>query len=828
MPGETDGACHLTARMKALQYDSTASMRFLRLNLVRTAFGVAVGVLIAGVFLSFWSISRLIEASNSVSHTHAVLDRTDDLLVAVLQSVTTAREVDTSGDERFHRQAVQSIQSAISDVERLTTDNSRQQRRIAALKAPIAEMIALQRQRMDLIKAQGRDPATIRFLRGRENAFTDQIQYVLSEMENEEEALLSGRSQEERRRARVSRSALIAGSVLSFAILFATYYHLEREIARRRRSEARLVHLNRLFAVLSQTNVAIVHVRNRDDLFPEVCRVAVEHGQFAMAWIGLLDPASGLIKPAAWWGREEGFLENLHISIAGEPAGRGPTGVALVEGTHFVCDDIAADVRMLPCRDKALGRGYRSGATFPINVQERPVGTFTVYANEAGFFDDETVRLLDEVASDLSFALHTIEQEEQRKTAEQALRESEERFRQMAETINEVFWMADGKRSKVTYVSPAYEQIWGRSRESIYKDGRSFLDAVHPEDRERVMAAFERLIRNGEFDEEFRIEHADGSVRSIWDRAFPIRDASGRIYRLAGITQDTTERKKAENEVRRLNEQLEYRIVERTAELADVNSQLARRNEELARVSRMKTEFLARMSHELRTPLNSIVGFSDLLAEATEGPLSETYCDYIRHVQEGAHHLLALVNDILDLSRIEAGRTDLRQEEFAAADAILEVLSVTRPLADMKKIDVRSEVASALAVYADRTRFKQIFYNLLSNAVKFTPLEGAVGVSAYPGDGEVRFSVRDTGIGIPPEEHAAIFEEFHQVGPATSGVKEGAGLGLAITKRLVELHNGRIWVESAPGEGSQFFFTMPAMRAGKDGSNNPYWHTGAA
>jgi PAS domain S-box-containing protein len=802
-------------------------MRFLRLNVVRTAFGVAVAVLIAGVFLSFWSISRLIEASSSVSHTHAVLDRTDDLLVAVLQSVTTSREVDMSGDERLHRQAVESIQSTISDVERLTADNSRQQRRIAALKAPIAQMLALQRQRMDLIKAQGRDAATMQFLSGRENAFTDQIQYVLSEMESEEEALLSRRSQEESRRARVSRSALIAGSVLSFAILFATYYHLEREIARRRRSEARLVHLNRLYAVLSQTNVTIVHVRNRDDLFPEVCRVAVEHGQFAMAWIGLLEPGSGLIKPAAWWGREDGYLENLRISIADEPADHGPTGSALREGTHFVCDDITGDVRMLAWRDEARRRGYRSCAAFPIKIQERPVGIFSLYANETGFFDDETVRLLDEVASDLSFALHTIEQEEQRRIAEQALRESEERFRQMAETINEVFWMTDDKRSEVTYVSPAYERIWGRSRDSVYKDARSYLEAAHPEDRERVMAAFQGLIRDGEYDEEFRIVHADGSVRWLWDRAFPIRDASGRIYRLAGITQDTTERKHAENEVLRLNEELESRIVERTAQLADVNGQLATRNEELARVSRMKTEFLARMSHELRTPLNSIVGFSDLLAEASEGPLSETYGDYIRHVQEGAHHLLALVNDILDLSRIEAGRTDLRQEEFSAADAISEVLSATRPLAEAKKIDVGSEVASALAVYADRTRFKQILYNLLSNAVKFTPVEGAVGVSAYPDDGEIRFSVRDTGIGIPREEHAAIFEEFHQVGPATSGVKEGAGLGLAITKRLVELHNGRIWVESAPGEGSQFFFTMPAMSASKDGSN-PYWQTGAA
>jgi signal transduction histidine kinase len=232
----------------------------------------------------------------------------------------------------------------------------------------------------------------------------------------------------------------------------------------------------------------------------------------------------------------------------------------------------------------------------------------------------------------------------------------------------------------------------------------------------------------------------------------------------------------------------------------------------------MKSEFLARMSHEFRTPLNSIIGFTDLLTEEGEGPLGESYADYVRHVSDGAHHLLALVNDIPDLSRIEAGRIDLRQEQFSAAGAISEVLSVVGPLAETKQIELRSDVAPALFVHGDRTRFKQIFYNLLSNAIKFSPMAGSVGVSAEPDYGEIRFCVTDTGIGIPPEQQTAIFEEFTQLAPATSGVKEGAGLGLAITKRIVELHGGHIWVESKPEEGSRFFFTVPAARVGGPGS----------
>ena len=249
---------------------------------------------------------------------------------------------------------------------------------------------------------------------------------------------------------------------------------------------------------------------------------------------------------------------------------------------------------------------------------------------------------------------------------------------------------------------------------------------------------------------------------------------------------------------------------DRTSELAAANRRLEQQNKELTRASRTKSEFLARVSHEFRTPLNSILGFTDLLAEQGEGVLGEAYAGYVHHVSEGASHLLALVNDILDLSRIEAGRIDLRYEEFAASEAISEVISVTGRLAQAKDIELRGEVWPALLAYGDRTRFKQILYNLLSNAVKFTPAGGRVRVTASQDYSEIRFAISDTGIGIAPVHHAAIFEEFVQVAPAGFGVREGAGLGLTITKRIVELHGGRIWVESRPGEGSRFVFTIPA------------------
>jgi len=268
-------------------------------------------------------------------------------------------------------------------------------------------------------------------------------------------------------------------------------------------------------------------------------------------------------------------------------------------------------------------------------------------------------------------------------------------------------------------------------------------------------------------------------------------------------------RRQAEAEAKKLNEGLEIRVRERTAELANVNGQLELRNKEVEHANRMKSEFLARMSHELRTPLNSIVGFSDILAEESKGPLNDKQKRFVNHVSAGAHHLLQLINDILDVSKIEAGKIEFNPVDFIVFDAIHEVLSVIYPLAGSKKIGIDNIVGKELEIRGDRVRIKQIFYNLLTNAVKFTPEGGRVRIEASHEKDFVLFSVSDTGIGIPPEEQSLIFEEFHQGGGTTKNPNQGTGLGLTITKRLVELHGGRIRVESNPGQGSIFSFTLP-------------------
>jgi signal transduction histidine kinase len=295
----------------------------------------------------------------------------------------------------------------------------------------------------------------------------------------------------------------------------------------------------------------------------------------------------------------------------------------------------------------------------------------------------------------------------------------------------------------------------------------------------------------------------NGSRFSVEISLSPVKSEDG--FRVTAIIRDISERKQAEEQIRAIQEKY-------TRELAVTNQQLQLRNLEIERADRLKSEFLASMSHELRTPLHTIIGFSELLAEQLEGPLNEKQHRFINHIHRDSIHLLELINDVLDLSKIEAGRLELRPEAIDAAGAIEEVLSSVRSQGLAKSLAIEIDVSVPEAVCADRVRFKQILYNLLSNAVKFTPEGGRISVEAGIRDGLLEVSVSDTGVGIPKAEHDSVFDKFYQTGMTTKGVREGTGLGLAITKRLVEEHGGKIRLESELGKGSCFTFTIPLAR----------------
>ena len=239
------------------------------------------------------------------------------------------------------------------------------------------------------------------------------------------------------------------------------------------------------------------------------------------------------------------------------------------------------------------------------------------------------------------------------------------------------------------------------------------------------------------------------------------------------------------------------------------NEQLRRLYGELETTSRHKSEFLANMSHELRTPLNAIIGFSQVLQQRMFGGINEKQEEYLADILSSGNHLLSLINDVLDLSKVEAGQVELDIATFSLREALERGVVMVRERATNNRVQLSLELApDADGVRGDERRVRQIVFNILSNAVKFTPAGGRVSVTTARVDGEVHVSVSDTGPGVAPADQTRIFEEFQQTDVGVEQ-REGTGLGLALSKRLVELHGGRIWVESEPGHGSRFVFTLP-------------------
>jgi signal transduction histidine kinase len=255
-------------------------------------------------------------------------------------------------------------------------------------------------------------------------------------------------------------------------------------------------------------------------------------------------------------------------------------------------------------------------------------------------------------------------------------------------------------------------------------------------------------------------------------------------------------------------------------ETQDKNRQLEIANERLQELDRLKSDFVANVSHELRTPLTAIKGAVDLILREVPGPLNEKQIHYLTRVRSNTRHLAGLINDFLDLSKIEEGKIELQAERVSLGGLAHEVLETLKPIAAEKSIELAAKLEVSALVWADRDKVTQVLTNLIGNAIKFTPLHGNVSLSSTSkSDGWVRVSISDTGPGIAVNEREKIFDKFYQIAPNGESKPKGTGLGLAICKTLVELHGGKIWVESEQRGGSVFHFTLPAVVETKPPAN---------
>jgi PAS domain S-box-containing protein len=390
----------------------------------------------------------------------------------------------------------------------------------------------------------------------------------------------------------------------------------------------------------------------------------------------------------------------------------------------------------------------------------------------------------------------------ERTRIEEALRASEERYRKIVDHAPIGIFRSTVEGRFLTMNAKGAAMFGFASPEEMTSSITDISNTIfaRPEQRRAIV---ERAIAAEDFvSAEVEYRRADGAtfLANLYMRA--VRDESDRLSCVEGFVEDVTNRHLAEEALRRSHEELEQRVSQRTAELSAAN-------ERLQELDRLKSQFLASMSHELRTPMNSIIGFTSLLRQGLTGPVNDEQKHQLEIVQSSARHLLTLINDLLDVSRIESGRADIERTPFRFEEVLQEAVHTIQPLADRKNLTVAIDQEPAhIPMVGDRKRNFQILLNLVNNAVKFTE-KGSVTIRARVAGHDLSVSVRDTGIGIKAEHLGMLFEAFRQVDGSAKKVYEGTGLGLYLCRKLLGLMGGSIQAQSSYGSGSTFSYSLP-------------------
>ncbi|HSH93365.1 MAG TPA: PAS domain S-box protein [Roseimicrobium sp.] len=598
--------------------------------------------------------------------------------------------------------------------------------------------------------------------------------------------------------ASVSRRGTGDGSSLTMIL---------RDISERQAHEAEINRFKRLYAALSHINQSIAWTKTRTELMEQVCKVLCEHGGFKMAWMGWNDEELSRLLPVAHWGDEGDYLKTIQVRTDDSPEGRGPAGTAFREGSPQVSNDMLSDPSTAPWRAEIERRGLRSVAAFPIRERGKIRGLLCVYALEPGFFQDKEIALLTEAAADMSFALDKLAGEQERLEAEAAVRNEKLFSETMIESMPGILYFYDTAGRFLRW-NRNFETVTGYSAEEIA--GMHPLDFFTGADRKVVENKISEVFTRGESSVEAHFRARDGTTRPYFftGRRVIFNDRTC----LVGVGIDISERKRAEMALRVLNETLELEVIGRTSEL---HTALGRAEA----ADRIKSAFLATMSHELRTPLNSIIGFTGIVLQGLAGPLNAEQTKQLGMVRGSARHLLELINDVLDISKIEAGQLEVRAEPFDLAATIERVAASVKPMAEKKGLGLNViQGKGPVEMTGDRRRVEQVLINLMNNAIKFTD-RGEVTLTVdfpekSPGTPvpSVRMRVKDTGMGIKSSDLSTLFQPFRQIDTGLSRQHEGTGLGLAICRRLVNLMGGEITAASEWTKGSEFTVVLPLQK----------------
>jgi len=555
------------------------------------------------------------------------------------------------------------------------------------------------------------------------------------------------------------------------------------DVSAERAKEASLGRVSRFYRALSDMNAALGRLQDAADLYRAACEIAVDSGQARMAWVGLLE--GDVLVPVAWSGVAREYLEGIRFRLqAGEA--RGPSITALASGKAIVCNDIETDALMAPWRDRARLFGVRASGAFPILLEGRPVGTLNLYFGEAAAFDEQLTDLAVRMACDLGIALAQLDREKARTQAERLAGERESQLAGLVDSALDAIIAVDRGQRVVLFNAAATRLFDVPASEAI---GGTLDRFLPPGSRESHRHYVDRYAAEGATSRDMGRARELSGMRSDGE-VFPIeasisRSGEGERMLMTVMVRDVSQLRRAERE------------------------QAARMEAEAA--SRAKTDFLSRMSHELRTPLNAILGFSHLLDTDARDRLSPRHREQLGLILQAGEHLRALIDEMLDVAAIEAGRVAVDKRDFELRELLDGVLRMSAPHAAQCGVGLQPlySPGTSLTVHSDPARLRQVVLNLVSNGIKYNRHGGQVRVGIEQKAGGVEIVVSDDGLGMTELQLAQLYQPFNRLG-REEGAIPGTGIGLVLVRQLVSLLGGTITVQSVSNEGTSVRVVLPA------------------
>ncbi|MEI6594743.1 MAG: PAS domain S-box protein [Bacteroidota bacterium] len=554
-----------------------------------------------------------------------------------------------------------------------------------------------------------------------------------------------------------------------------TWYGFNSDITKLKLTEEKILKINRLYEFISQVNYLILRAQSFENLYHEICDIAIIYGKFYMSWIGLVNDINDHVNAVAWAGHEDGYLKNAFIvSSENNPSGNGPTGKTVREGKIFICNDIENDPSMLPWRDNALKRGYQSSISIPIKVREKVFGVFIIYSNEKNFFTNiEEVELLEKVTQNISFALNTLKNIEDRKIAEKNILESEEKYRLLINTMNEgllsvdnndVIQYANNRMFQITGYRPS--ELVGKVAYKIFVDEEKtyFIKEKHNLRLEKKSDTYEIQLRK-----------KNGELIWVSISGTPILDSAGNVVGSIGVHSDISERKAAEKHNK------------------NITDDLIKRNKDLE-------QFTYIVSHNLRSPVANIKGFNEVLktVELEQKDKDEMLNGIFTSVSK-LDDVIQDLNHILQVKQI----INEKKEKISFTELVNDIKFFMGLKIGENEVIIKSDFSEIDEMFTLKSYINSVFYNLISNSIKYRRIneDAVIDISSKKVDNKFFITFRDNGLGIDLVRNSdkifGLYKRFHSH-------TEGKGMGLFMVKTQVETLGGKISVKSEVGKGTEF------------------------